>query len=37
MAEKVHKHTGKTSLFEDSGVDEDPLDVVAAVDLPSGG
>jgi ribonuclease G len=38
MAEKVHKHTGKTSLFEDFGVDEEIRSTLSRrVDLPSGG
>jgi ribonuclease G len=38
MAEKVHKHTGKTSLFEDFGVDEEIRSTLSRrIDLPSGG
>jgi ribonuclease G len=38
MAEKVHKHTGRTSLFEDFGVDEEIRSTLSRrVDLPSGG
>jgi ribonuclease G len=38
MAEKVHKHSGKTSLFEDFGVDEQIRSTLSRrVDLPSGG
>ncbi len=38
MAEKVHKHTGKTSLFEEFGVDEEIRSTLSRrVDLPSGG
>ena len=38
MAEKVHKHAGKTSLFEDFGVDEEIRSTLSRrVDLPSGG
>ena len=38
MAEKVHKHTGKTSLFEDFGVEEAIRSTLSRrVDLPSGG
>jgi ribonuclease G len=38
MAEKVHKHTGKTALFEDFGVDEEIRSTLSRrVDLPSGG
>ena len=38
MAEKVRKHTGKTALFEDFGVDEEIRSTLSRrVDLPSGG
>ncbi|HEX7255522.1 MAG TPA: Rne/Rng family ribonuclease [Gaiellaceae bacterium] len=38
MAEKVRKHTGKTSLFEDFGVEEEIRSTLSRrVDLPSGG
>jgi ribonuclease G len=38
MAEKVHKHSGKRSLFEDFGVDEEIRSTLSRrVDLPSGG
>jgi ribonuclease G len=38
MAEKVHKHTGKTPLFEEFGVDEEIRSTLSRrVDLPSGG
>jgi ribonuclease G len=38
MAEKVHKHSGKTSLFEELGVDEEIRSTLSRrVDLPSGG
>jgi ribonuclease G len=38
MAEKVQKHTGKTPLFEESGVAEEILSTLSRrVDLPSGG
>jgi ribonuclease G len=38
MAEKVHKHTGKTPLFEESGVDKEIDSTLSRrVDLPSGG
>jgi ribonuclease G len=38
MAEKVHKHTGKTPLFEELGVDEQIRSTLSRrVDLPSGG
>jgi ribonuclease G len=38
MAEKVHKHTGKASLFEDFGVEEAIRSTLSRrVDLPSGG
>jgi ribonuclease G len=38
MAEKVRKHTGKTALFEDFGVEEEIRSTLSRrVDLPSGG
>ena len=38
MAERVQKHTGKTSLFEDFGVDDEIRSTLSRrVDLPSGG
>jgi ribonuclease G len=38
MAEKVHKHSGKTTLFEDFGVEEEIRSTLSRrVDLPSGG
>ncbi len=38
MAEKVHKYTGKTSLFEDFGVEKEIQSTLSRrVDLPSGG
>ncbi|HET9322932.1 MAG TPA: Rne/Rng family ribonuclease [Gaiellaceae bacterium] len=38
MAEKVHKHKGKTALFEDFGVEEEIRSTLSRrVDLPSGG
>jgi ribonuclease G len=38
MAEKVQKHTGKTSLFEDFGVEDEIRSTLSRrVDLPSGG
>ena len=38
MAEKVHKHAGKTPLFEESGVDDEIRSTLSRrVDLPSGG
>ncbi|HEU4943478.1 MAG TPA: Rne/Rng family ribonuclease [Gaiellaceae bacterium] len=38
MAEKVRKHAGKTSLFEDFGVEEEIRSTLSRrVDLPSGG
>jgi ribonuclease G len=38
MAEKVHKHTTKTSLFEDFGVEDEIRSTLSRrVDLPSGG
>jgi ribonuclease G len=38
MAEKVRKHTGKTSLFEEFGVEEEIRSTLSRrVDLPSGG
>ncbi|HET8653039.1 MAG TPA: Rne/Rng family ribonuclease [Gaiellaceae bacterium] len=38
MAEKVRKHTGKISLFEDFGVEEEIRSTLSRrVDLPSGG
>jgi ribonuclease G len=38
MAEKVQKHTGKTPLFEEFGVDEEIRSTLSRrVDLPSGG
>jgi ribonuclease G len=38
MAERVQKHTGKTSLFEDFGVDEEIRSTLSRrVNLPSGG
>jgi ribonuclease G len=38
MAERVEKHTGKTSLFEDFGVDQEIRSTLSRrVDLPSGG
>ena len=38
MAEKVRKHTGKTSLFEDFGVEKEIRSTLSRrVDLPSGG
>ena len=38
MAEKVRKHTGKTSLFENFGVEEEIRSTLSRrVDLPSGG
>jgi ribonuclease G len=38
MAEKVHKHTGKTPLFEEFGVDDEIRSTLSRrVDLPSGG
>jgi ribonuclease G len=38
MAEKVHKHSGKASLFEDFGVEEAIRSTLSRrVDLPSGG
>ncbi|HEV3480256.1 MAG TPA: Rne/Rng family ribonuclease [Gaiellaceae bacterium] len=38
MAEKVQKHSGKSSLFEESGVDQEIRSTLSRrVDLPSGG
>jgi ribonuclease G len=38
MAEKVHKHSGKTTLFEDFGVEKEIQSTLSRrVDLPSGG
>jgi ribonuclease G len=38
MAEKVHKHAGKESLFEEFGVDDEIRSTLSRrVDLPSGG
>jgi ribonuclease G len=38
MAEKVHKHAGKTSVFEEFGVDDEIRSTLSRrVDLPSGG
>jgi len=38
MAEKVHKHTGKTPLFQEFGIDDEIASTLSRrVDLPSGG